>query len=51
MKKLMTLALGLAFLSTTVAITYAQDQKTDSTMTKKGKSGKKKGEKKTTDTK
>jgi hypothetical protein len=37
MKKLMTLMLGLAFLTTTVAVTFAQDTKTDSTMKKKGK--------------
>jgi hypothetical protein len=40
MKKLMTLMLGLAFLTTTVAVTFAQDTKTDSTA-KKGKKGKK----------
>jgi hypothetical protein len=37
MKKLMTLMLGLAFLTATVAVTFAQDTKTDSTMKKKGK--------------
>ena len=37
MKKLMTLMLGLAFLTTTVAVTFAQDTKSDSTMKKKGK--------------
>jgi hypothetical protein len=37
MKKLMTLMLGLAFLTTTVAVTFAQDTKTDSTTKKKGK--------------
>jgi hypothetical protein len=37
MKKLMTLMLGLAFLATTVAVTFAQDTKSDSTMKKKGK--------------
>jgi preprotein translocase subunit SecG len=30
MKKLMTLMLGLAFLTTTVAVTFAQDTKSDS---------------------
>ena len=45
MKKLMTLMLGLAFLTTTVAVTFAQDTKSDSTMKKKGsKKGKKKGD-------
>ena len=40
MKKLMTLMLGLAFLTTTVAVTFAQDTKSDSTMKKKkGKKG------------
>jgi hypothetical protein len=37
MKKLMTLALGLAFLTATVAVTFAQDTKSDSTMKKKNK--------------
>jgi hypothetical protein len=37
MKKLMTLMLGLAFLTTTVAVTFAQDTKSDSTAKKKGK--------------
>jgi hypothetical protein len=37
MKKLMTLALGLAFLTATVAVTFAQDTKSDSTMKKKTK--------------
>ena len=37
MKKLMTLMLGLAFLTATVAVTFAQDTKSDSTMKKKGK--------------
>jgi preprotein translocase subunit SecG len=37
MKKLMTLMLGLAFLTTTVAVTFAQDTKSDSTMKKKSK--------------
>jgi len=48
MKKLMTLMLGLAFLTTTVAVTYAQDTtKTESTgKTKKGKKGGKKSGKK-----
>jgi hypothetical protein len=49
MKKLMTLMLGLAFLTTTVAVTFAQDTKSDSTM-KKGKKGGKKGTKKGDDT-
>jgi hypothetical protein len=40
MKKLMTLMLGLAFLTTTVAVTFAQDTK--STPTKKSKSKSKK---------
>ncbi len=45
MKKLMTLMLGLAFLTGTVAVTFAQDTKSDSTAKKKGKSkGKKKGD-------
>jgi hypothetical protein len=48
MKKLMTMMLGLALLTGTVAISFAQDTKTDSTM-KKGKKGKK-GSKKGDDT-
>ena len=44
MKKLMTLALGLAFLTATVAVSFAQDTKSDSTMKKKGKKGTKKGD-------
>jgi hypothetical protein len=45
MKKLMTLALGLAFLTATVAVSFAQDTKSDSTMKKKGgKKGQKKGD-------
>ncbi|MGA7234454.1 MAG: hypothetical protein WBY44_02165 [Bryobacteraceae bacterium] len=46
MKKLMTLMLGLAFLTGTVAVTFAQDTKSDSTAKKKGgkKGGKKKGD-------
>ncbi len=45
MKKLMTLMLGLAFLTGTVAVTFAQDTKSDSTAKKKSKSkGKKKGD-------
>ncbi len=45
MKKLMTLMLGLAFLTGTVAVSFAQDTKSDSTMKKKSKSkGKKKGD-------
>ncbi|MGA2119639.1 MAG: hypothetical protein ABSH56_33450 [Bryobacteraceae bacterium] len=39
MKKLMTLMLGLAFLTTTVAVTFAQD--TATTKTKKAKKSKK----------
>jgi hypothetical protein len=40
MKKLMTLMLGLAFLTTTVAISFAQGTKSDSTgKKKKGKKG------------
>jgi len=46
MKRLMTLMLGLAFLTTTVIVAYSQDTST-STSTKKGKKGKKKGEPKT----
>jgi hypothetical protein len=41
MKKLMTLMLGLAFLTATVSVSFAQD-KTGSTMKKKSK--KKKGD-------
>jgi preprotein translocase subunit SecG len=48
MKKLMTLMLGLAFLTTTVAVGFAQE-KTDTTTSKK-KSGKKKGGSKKTET-
>lgn len=46
MKKLMTLMLGLAFLTGTVAVTFAQDTKQDNTGKKKGgkKGGKKKGD-------
>ncbi len=44
MKKLMTLMLGLALVTGTVAVTFAQDTKSDSTMKKKG--GKKGGKKK-----
>jgi len=47
MKKLMTLMLGLAFLTSTVAVSFAQDTKSDSTMKKKGKRG---GKKKSDDT-
>jgi hypothetical protein len=43
MKKLMTLMLGLAFLTTTVAVSFAQ---TDTSKTE-GKKGKKGGKKKT----
>lgn len=40
MKKLMTLMLGLAFLTSTVAVTFAQDTKSGSTKKKsKKKSG------------
>ena len=39
MKKLMTLMLGLAFLTTTVVVTFAQD--TATTKTKKAKKAKK----------
>jgi hypothetical protein len=42
MKKLMTLMLGLAFLTTTVAISFAQDTKSTSTK-KSSKKSKKKG--------
>ena len=45
MKKLMTLMLGLAFLTTTVAVSFAQDT---GKSTESGK--KKKGKKKSTDT-
>jgi len=43
MKKLMTLMLGLAFLTTTVAVTFAQDTKSDTSkkMPKKKKAPKK----------
>ena len=52
MKKLMTLMLGLAFLTTTVALTYAQDTKDTSSSTSKKKGGKKgKSPKKTDETK
>jgi hypothetical protein len=50
MKKLMTLMLGLAFAFSTVAVSYAQDKKDDSTMTKK-KKGKKKSDTKKDETK
>ena len=46
MKKLMTLMLGLAFLTTTVAISFAQDTGKD-TSKSEGKKGKKGGKKKT----
>jgi hypothetical protein len=42
MKKLMTLMLGMALLFGSVAVTFAQDQKTEEGKKKKGK--KKKGE-------
>ena len=45
MKKLMTLMLGLAFVFTTVAPTFAQGEKKDEGTTKK-KGGKKSGKKK-----
>ena len=45
MKKLMTLMLGLAFLTTTVSVTFAQDTKSDTS-----KKSKKKGSKKKDDT-
>jgi hypothetical protein len=49
MKKLMTLMLGLSFALGSVAMSFADDTKTDDTkMTKKAK--KKKAPKKTTDT-
>jgi hypothetical protein len=48
MKKLMTLMLGLALVTGTVAVTFAQDTKSDSTAKKKG--GKGKGKKKGDDT-
>ncbi|MGA2146888.1 MAG: hypothetical protein ABSH49_18205 [Bryobacteraceae bacterium] len=41
MKKLMTLMLGLAFLTTTVVVTFAQDTATSSSKTKKAKKAKK----------
>ena len=47
MKRLMTLMLGLAFLTTTVAVTFAQD----TTATKKAKKSKKGGAPKTDTTK
>ena len=43
MKKLMTLMLGLALVTGTVAVSFAQDTKSDDTAKKKGK-GKKKGD-------
>lgn len=46
MKRLMTLMLGLAFLTTTVAISFAQDTGKD-TSKSAGKKGGKKGKKKT----
>ena len=49
MKRLMTLMLGLAFLTATVAV-YAQDT-TSTATTKKKKGGKKKAEPKTDTTK
>jgi hypothetical protein len=42
MKKLMTLMLGLAFLTTTVAVTFAQDTKSDTSKKKSKGKGKKK---------
>jgi hypothetical protein len=44
MKKLMTLMLGLAFMTSTVAVSFAQDTKSDNTGKKK--KGSKKGGKK-----
>lgn len=45
MKKLMTLMLGLALVTGTVAVSFAQDTKSDSSGKKKsGKKGKKKGD-------
>ena len=46
MKRLLTVMLGLSFLVTTIAVSFAQDtKKEESTMKKKGKKGgKKKGE-------
>ena len=44
MKKLMTLMLGLAFLTTTVAVTFAQDTKSDTSKKKGSKKSKKKGD-------
>ena len=45
MKKLMTLMLGLAFLTGTVAVSFAQDTKSDNRKKKGGKKGgKKKGD-------
>ncbi|MDE3167177.1 MAG: hypothetical protein KGN36_15345 [Acidobacteriota bacterium] len=49
MKKLMSLMLGLAFLTTTVAVSFAQDAPKTEKKSKKKKGGKKKegeGEKK-----
>ena len=43
MKKLMTLMLGLALVTGTVAVSFAQDTKSDDTSKKKSK-GKKKGD-------
>ena len=48
MKKLMTLMLALSFALGSVAISFADDTKSDTTSTKKAK--KKKAPKKTTDT-
>jgi len=52
MKKLMTLMLGLSFALGSVAVTFAQDTKTDDTskMTKKKKTTKKKTTKSTDST-
>ena len=47
MKKLMTLMLGMALVFGSVAVSYAQGDKTDESGKKKG--GKKKGGKKKTD--
>jgi hypothetical protein len=43
MKKLMTLMLGLAFLTTTVVVTFAQDTGTTTSKTKKAKKTKTQG--------
>jgi hypothetical protein len=50
MKKLMTLMLGLSFALGTVAISFANDAKSDDTTKTTKKAKKKKAPKKTTDT-